>query len=1021
MIFKRRSNYMLKYEKAKAKLIEFNIAKEDYPHFQLDSNDLIFTTLFALSRYCEELIERPNSEELTGLFADLTTVSQYYDAAVKSKQHPVHDNLFLLLGATAYFLSENFGSAKVLIEQICNWTSYDNIIDTLYITLHFLLLGKENHEILRNESYAQYFNSIRNHFVFGNEVQAIFDSLTHLKNYANQSSNMLDITYIDFLYGVSLCAIKHSSWILLPEYSTSTSEEWSKYLSQTESVKLLWPAQKVVLKAGVLKGKDIIVPLPTGVGKTKSIELLLRSLFMRTNSCVALVIAPLRALCNEIALDLMTAFSNTIVINQFTDTTQEDFDLNLLLSTKYVFICTPEKFFYILRHEPDFLSAIKLFIFDEAHLFDDDARGTQYELLISEIARSRDKNSQMVMFSAVLSNANQISGWLFNDTSAIIDYSLVKSTEKAIGFLSSDQTIHYYEKDDMSEESFYVPRSVKITQLKLRSKERNARIFPENNPQDLAIYYAVNLCKQNGAAIFAGQARSIPPIMRRIVEIENRGYNLSGIIEYGNAIQIDKLYQLLRLHYGESSELVNAAKIGVFPHYANLPNGIKMAIEYALRKRYIYLVVCTTTLAEGINIPIKYLILSTFSYGNSKIQVRKMQNLIGRTARSGIHTEGSAIITDTKYFDNQSTWKNGGKYRWDDCKKMFDYNSTEACISTILRLVNGLQVDYNNTYRGDSLATYLIEHYNTPSCFSDLKKVLKDNYKKRVSQSIFDRYNPTIDQKIDQLEHILENIENYLCYIYNAEKDLNQFDNVVEKLASSTFAFYLADKEQKEYIKRIFLQIGEKIKQNVKNNDAVYFAKSLYGIKISRRILQWVDINLEFLGNYQSKELLMVLTNLFVELFPEQISISIESFTLILEKWISGELYINIYDALERAIAISQIEKLCINTISYNLCFLIGNIIDAVGDRSEDVSESLAFIQKQVKYGTPNRFRTLICENIFDDRYIANLLEKELKNPIGITNEGQLKHFVKAKQHEILTLLKDYPEYFTYKFKMYSK
>lgn len=1021
MIFRRRSNYMLKYEKAKAKLIEFNIAKEDYPHFQLDSSDLIFTTLFALSRYCEELIEHPNSEELTGLFADLTTVSQYYDAAVKSKQHPVHDSLFLLLGATAYFLSENFGSAKVLIEQICNWTSYDNIIDTLYITLRFLLLGKENHEILRNESYAQYFNSIRNHFVFGNEAQTIFDSLTRLKNYTNPSSNMLDITYIDFLYGVSLCAIKHSSWILLPEYSTSTVEEWSKYLSQTESIKLLWPAQKVILKAGALKGKDIIVPLPTGVGKTKSIELLLRSFFMRTNSCVALVIAPLRALCNEIASDLVSAFGSTIVINQFTDTIQEDFDLNLLSNTKYVFICTPEKFSYILRHEPDFLSVIKLFIFDEAHLFDDDARGTQYELLVSEIARSRNRNSQMVMFSAVLSNANQISDWLFNDTSAIIDHSLVKSTEKAIGFLSSDQTIHYYEKDDMSEESFYVPRSVKTTQLKLRSKERNARIFPENNPQDLAIYYAVNLCKQNGAAIFAGQARSIPPIMRRIVEIENRGYNLSDIIENGNAIQIDKLYKLLRLHYGESSELVNAAKIGVFPHYANLPNGIKMAIEYALRKRYIYLVVCTTTLAEGVNIPIKYLILSTFSYGNSKIQVRKMQNLIGRTARSGIHTEGSAIVTDTKYFDNRSAWKGGGKYRWDDCKKMFDYSSTEACISTILRLVNGLQVDYNNTYPGDSLATYLIEHYNTPLCFSDLKKVLKNSYKKRVSQSVFDRYNPTIDQKIDQLEHILGNIENYLCYIYNAEKDSDQFDNVVEELASSTFAFYLADKEQKEYIKRIFLQIGEKIKQNVKNNDTVYFAKSLYGIKISRKILQWVDINLEFLGDYQPKELLMVLTHLFVELFPEQINISIESFMLILEKWIAGELYINIYESLGQTIAMSQIEKLCISTISYNLCFLIGNIIDAVGDRLENVSESLAFMQKQVKYGTPNRFQTLICENIFDDRYIANLLEKELKNPIYITNEGQLKHFMKAKQHEILALLKDYPEYFTYKFKMYSK
>lgn len=132
----------------------------------------------------------------------------------------------------------------------------------------------------------------------------------------------------------------------------------------------------------------------------------------------------------------------------------------------------------------------------------------------------------------------------------------------------------------------------------------------------------------------------------------------------GIAYKLTNYKKILQLHYGADSELAYAAKIGVFPHYANLPNGIKMAIEFALRKRHIHLVVCTTTLAEGVNISIKYLIITTFNYGNSKIQIRKIRNLIGRTARSGIHTEGSAIVTDSKYFDNRSVWKGGGKYIW---------------------------------------------------------------------------------------------------------------------------------------------------------------------------------------------------------------------------------------------------------------------------------------------------------------------------------------------------------------------
>ncbi len=71
------------------------------------------------------------------------------------------------------------------------------------------------------------------------------------------------------------------------------------------------------------------------------------------------------------------------------------------------------------------------------------------------------------------------------------------------------------------------------------------------------------------------------------------------MLKNGDRTQIGKLQQMFQLHYGTDSELTGAAKIGVFPHYANLPNGIKMAIEFALKKRHIHLVVCTTTLAEG--------------------------------------------------------------------------------------------------------------------------------------------------------------------------------------------------------------------------------------------------------------------------------------------------------------------------------------------------------------------------------------------------------------------------------------
>lgn len=1021
MILGTSSNYMLKYEKSKSKLVEFNISKENYPNYPSNPDDLTYTTLFVLSRYCEEMIENPSSSRLSDLKAELVSVSQYYDSTVKTQLRQEHNNLFLLLGSTAYFLSENFGSAKVLLEQIDKWTPKNNVMTLLYVILYFLLTGECLEVPIKNLYYRQYLDNMKSHFEEGTSTDSIFEVLHSMRDRIYNSTNVMAINYIDFLFSVSICAIDHSAWILLPENSAADFEQWEKhYLGKPESVKLLWPAQKVIIQAGVLKGKDLIVPLPTGVGKTKSIEILLRTNFMSKGTHLAIVIAPLRALCNEITADLTSAFTDEVIINQFTDTAQKDFNLELLTDKNYVFICTPEKFSYILRHEPDFLDSIQLFVFDEAHLFDDASRGAQYELLVSEIARSRQAPAQMVLFSAVLSNASQISEWLFDDETAAIDYSLVKSTEKSIGFLSSDQTIHYYEKDDMTDESFYVPKSIDFTKLQLRPRERKVRIFPEKDAQDSAIYFANKLCSQGGAAIYAGQVRSIPPIMRRMVEISQRGYDLSNLIINGDSDEINKLSNLFSLHYGDESELTQASKLGVFPHYANLPNGIKLAIEHALRKKHIVFVVCTTTLAEGVNIPIKYLFLTTFNIGTTSVQIRKMQNLVGRTARAGIHTEGSAIITDSKFYDNRLNRRNGGTYRWDDCKKMFDYGNTEACMSSILSLVSNLYIDYSAYYKGDKLSEYIIENYGQPSCFHILSEYIKESYKEFVSDvSRYNRYSSEIEPKISQLEHVIENIENYLCYIFNSQKNYDNFLDVVEELVTQTLAYHLGNDEQKKGLSVIFQLIAQKIMSDIKPEKISYYAKSLYGIDVSNQVLNWIDEKIEDLENSSDDQLLVAISNLFAQLFPNLSTIDSDKLISVARLWMSGKTYVDIYNALQGTLNMNQIEKLCSSTISYNLCFLVGNILDAIDNQAEELSEQLAILQKMIKYGVSSHFQILICENLFDDRILA----KQFDNAFGQASisEKELKQYMTANHKKVSKILEQYPDYFSYKFRLFIR
>lgn len=1019
MIFDKKSNYMLKYEKSKAKLVEFNVEKGNYPRFPLNPDDLSYTTFYALSLYCEEMIENPLSPLLQSLKTDLIFVSQYFDSTVNTKNRQDYDDLFLLLGSTSYFLSENFGSAKVLIDKIDISKYNSTVVKLLYITLKFLLTGKWMDFSIENGYSKKYLSSIKGHFEEGDSIKLIFDVLFIMRNETQRSDSILDVNYIDFLFSVTICAIEHSSWILLPHFSNASSYQWKNYLVKQNSVKLLWPAQKIIFQSGALIGNDLVVPLPTGVGKTKSIEILLRARFMGQESSVAIVIAPLRALCNEITEDLSTFMTGEAAINQLSDTTQEDFNLDLQSNTNYVFVCTPEKFSYILRHNPEFLQNILLFVFDESHLFDDSTRGAQYELLVSEIARNRNKSSQMILFSAVLANSNQISKWLFNDETATIDYSLVKSTEKSIGFISSDQTIHYYQKDNMEEESFFVPKSIDFANLQLRKRERKHRIFPEINSHDIAIYYACKLCKKGGAAIYAGQVRSIMSIMRRLIEINLRGFDLSNVLANSKYSEIVKLSNLLALHYGNNFELTQAAKLGVFPHYAHLPNGIKLAIEYSLRKHHISFVVCTTTLAEGVNIPIKYLFLTTFSFGTSTVQTRKIQNMVGRTARSGIHTEGSAIVTDPKFYDRRLSLRDGGNYKWNDCKKMFDYGNTEACTSAILRLVSNFETDYQSYYPADAINSIILENYSNPTFYSILSTSILDAYRIYVNdEKKYDRYAPEIKSKIIELENVIQSIENYLCYIYNWHQCSENFVKEVGSLVTQTFAYFLGDDNQKYMLSTFFQLVAQNIVSKVDSNNAAYYAKSLYGIDLSTKVFAWVNDNISILGSSSLYQLLEAIVKLFVELFQDNMSINYDPLIDISIQWISGESYVNIYNNIQQKLTMSQIERLCSSTLSYHLCFLIGNILDAVGGRVEIMTEQLTILQKLVRYGVSTKFEVYVCENLFDDRLIARKLN-ELYEQTEVT-EKSFRELIIEKKRSILSILNDYPEFFLHKFNLFT-
>ena len=1013
MIFGNKSELMLKYQKAKAKLVEYDTPLDQYPHFTHNSNELSYPTTYILSRYAEYIVTN-NSQELDELKPLLVATAQYYDAAVNSKDREVYDFDFLLSGASAYFFANDFGSSKVLAQKA--YAAFKSEINSpqqlLLNILGYLLLGKRLPYVRNNDIYTIIKNAFADCFDKGHDDEPLKKSLNKLRNIVYYEKDPDDVFYVDILLAIVYISLDNSAWKLLPTYTDVSKESWTSYLSKRSSVKMLWPAQRLIAEKGILNGEDSIVQLPTGVGKTKSIELIIRSAFLSGRATTAIIVAPLRALCNEITSDMSRAFGQEAHINQFSDVLQTDFLFSFEEAEKQILICTPEKLSYVLHHQTDFLDSIDLFVFDEGHMFDDGGRGATYELLVTLIRENMREDQQFVLLSAVLPNAVQIQEWLFTGGGVLASNPQITSTPKSIGFSSSKSDIHFYSNNSRKED-FYIPRVLQIIPLDKLKGERSIRYFPSftlpNASVDVALYNAIKLCHNGGVAIYMGKQSLIKTAFNRILELRNRNLDLSNIKLLANEEEIKKLKNYISEYYGNEHYYTQTCELGILPHSSNIPNGVKLAVEYALKKGYISCVVCTSTLAQGVNIPIKYLLITSIRTGQEIIKARNFQNLIGRTARSGIFTEGSVIITDPRIYDGKNTRR--GWYTWNDCIKLFDAKNSEPCSSSILSLVKDLEIDYESAVSGNKIVDYIIDHYDDPDCFVNLANKINKLYLKKHPERKANNIFPSILLK----QEIISHIENYLCLIISNQEDDSQI--AVQPICQQTLAYLLASDDEKALLERIFERIGENLSNHSRDRLKNYsFAMS--GINQSVRIENWIAEK-DLTNVFHTEEELL---DLILSFFKETVSIKKchDEFDQICKMWIAGKTPLEI--SQETNCDVSDIDDLCNKIISFELNFFVGNISDLIviqeNDTDDEVDEddvvdprkTLSMMQKKIKYGVPTQTAISICEKVFNDRILAQKITPILGD--DSIEADRIVHTIQFCDTLVLDAVEAYPEYF---------
>lgn len=173
------------------------------------------------------------------------------------------------------------------------------------------------------------------------------------------------------------------------------------------------------------------------------------------------------------------------------------------------------------------------------------------------------------------------------------------------------------------------------------------------------------------------------------------------------------------------------------------------------------------------------------------MQIRSFQNLMGRTARAGMYTEGSVIVTDPRLFDNRNNRINGGNLRWNDCTKMFDSSASEPCGSSILSLVQDIVIDYQAGFIGSEVAKFIIENYGKMIASINLYQSFLRHFLKGI------RARPTI---ILQNQLVFGSVpwklSKIICVSFFNDENTDR-QAIASEICKETLAYFMANDDEK--------------------------------------------------------------------------------------------------------------------------------------------------------------------------------------------------------------------------------
>ncbi len=389
----------------------------------------------------------------------------------------------------------------------------------------------------------------------------------------------------------------------------------------------------------IASGRSVVVTAPTGAGKTLVAEVAVHLAFESHRR--AFYTTPIKALSNQKYTDLIAVHGPTRVGLLTGD--------NVINGDADVVVMTTEVLRNMIYSDASRLDGVGIVVLDEVHYLQDRFRGAVWE----EVIIHAPSHIQMVALSATIANAVEFSDWVAARRGPT---DLVVATERPVPL-----SAQYMLKDRYAHEVTLLPtflrrdgRSRPNPQIErmLAAERGRARRFAGPRRVEVveylaergmlpAIYFIFSRAGCDAAALAlveAGLQMTTPQERARITEIAE-----------SRTAHIDET-DLAVLGY---SRWVTGLEAGVAAHHAGMVPAFKETVEHLFTVGLLRVVFATETLALGINMPARTVVLESLSKFDGEshrlLLPGDYTQLTGRAGRRGIDEVGHGVVLHSHF------------------------------------------------------------------------------------------------------------------------------------------------------------------------------------------------------------------------------------------------------------------------------------------------------------------------------------------------------------------------------------